>query len=182
MPSNLSRAKLFQCGSPALLQCLQRAKFLYWWWLGGRAGRGATEANCAGACHPEHAQTRCLVKGNPAVTATEQSTMSPSTGQGVHSLKGTLNPEEASISAACPNLPVSPKSQSSNLRPNGLVPWGTVEGKAAWLAPELFGQWSSPVRRPSFPALSPCCQWTQGHQRRMASIDRRGHFVRLLKN
>jgi len=87
---------------------------------GGGAGRRAPEANCAGACHPEHAQTPCSVEGNPAVTATEQSTMSPSTGQDVHSLKGTLNPEDAgdlipSISAACPNLPCT--SQVSELQP-----------------------------------------------------------------
>lgn len=87
------------------------------------------EPNCVGACHPEHAQAPCLAKGSPAATAAKQNTQSPSTGHDVHSLKGLLNPEEAhdltpSTSAVCPNLPVSPRSQSSNLRPSGLVSWG----------------------------------------------------------
>lgn len=163
MPSNLSRAKLLQCNSPALLQCFQRAKFFF---ISGGWREGQEEGLWRQTVWEFAIQNTqlalCLVKGKPAAPATEQSTVSPSIGQEVHSLKGTLNPEEArdrtpSTSAVCPNLPVSPRSQSANLRPSGLVPWGTVEGRVAWLAPDSFSQKSSPVRWPGFPTLSPCC-------------------------
>lgn len=88
---------------------------------GGGGGKRAVDVNCAGACPPEHARALCLVKGSPAAPAVEQSTMGPSRGRDVCSLKGSLNPEEArnptpGLSAACQNLPVSPRSRSSSIR------------------------------------------------------------------
>lgn len=140
MSSKLFRAKVFQYSTPALPHASKEPEFFIGW---GRDRKEAMEVNSAGASHPEHAQALCLAKGNPAATAMEQSTTGPS-------LKGSLNPDEAcnltpSTSTASQNLPVSPRSQSSNIRSSCLLPWGT-ERREAWLVPEWLSLQSSPVR------------------------------------
>lgn len=86
---NLSRAKLFQCSSPALLHCFQRAKVGYWWWLweemgkgyGGKPWRSLSPRTCT-----------CTIpsKGNPA---TDQSTVNESQGRaGCEQPQGVAKP------------------------------------------------------------------------------------------